>query len=595
MNRDFQSSAITRSQMIPDVPIKKLDDSHLIQEISKNYILIPKLRSPSTNNYIQQAPPIHNADTLQDKIDIQHLSNVETPSVRPNTNDNTDWKSKYEILNILKKEETESQAIELHEEINIPLKVTSESLSKNDIPLSNIYEKAVAPEDNTVANMHTNAGYKYLDELPEKDMPVEKVNYEGKICDGSNDNVIAHAAESGLHADIKKSTEIFDDGVGAIENIDHQLQNTHLECNYSEVSNAIPAEENVNYTGHEDYIYSEPINPNVPHEQINYEEHFEPINDVNPMMTPADHNVEITENVYVADDFNLPYESDVQPQLKCEDPQKAEYVDEQDAKPIQVISSNDLMNEINNSADAPESEPTEYVEQVAENVNMQELSPNVDLQMKSIADRSSEKLEIEQTNVDVAQPEEAPEPQAQTTAEITEMPVKEEQMPDAAGLEAYEAEQQGLFYSEHLNANYDYQQGDANVYDQAQQQGIAGVYPHNDNYPYYDNMQQPHPVDIGENEEQISRYDQSFPQQYVDPYESAYEKKPQQPEPFEPSQLYEESQPEALEQHDQQNYETEVYQSQEQVESQLDTEDGYNEQKKDVNPQQVEKPEPEKK
>ncbi|XP_075983191.1 uncharacterized protein LOC142981279 [Anticarsia gemmatalis] len=558
---DFQPSIVNRNHIIPDIPVAKIDNTYLIQEISKNYILIPKLRSQFVN--VPQNAMMQNTDIG----DIHIEKDFKTRDLKPSPNENTDWKSKYEILNILKKEESEKPTVKFSD-----ARSTEATLNKEPSYDNNYQNNVVNCDTNLIPAAHSDTGYKYLEELPEKDMPVENVNYEMKINE-TNDSSLLQAG-----SDINsKAVDILPASVDTVAEIDYKLQNTSLEQDYSaanEYSETNPTVEVNNYPVQDEYNYTESMDPNMTGEQVDYTEHFDPeynVNDI-PEEIPTETNVESNENIYREKESDEALNTEVlAQQFHSEDPGIATYVDEQDVNQAQAITSNDFVEEINQNV--VETTPSEFVEYATEDINVQEMQAHTEVQMKA-ADDSTSRQEVDITNVADTEVVHEQVPQMEIAPENQEV-VEQEQPVDAASIEAFDAEQKEMFYAENVAEDYEYQQNDPNAYTQ----DYPVAYHQNQDYAYYgENQQDAYPLNEGE--EQTMRYDPSYQQQYVDSYEKAYEQ--QQPQLYEESQNYEQMPPEQLEQ---------VYDQPEntsgEIETVLDTEEGYVEQKPEAEVKQM--------
>ncbi|CAH1637752.1 unnamed protein product [Spodoptera littoralis] len=164
--RDLQPSLKTPSHLLSDMPVRSTEDV-LIQEISKKYILIPKLRTTFINDHNNiwndTASQIQNTEKLPDRRPTQN--SVPINDLKLNPNENADWKDKYEILNILKNEEKEKQSGNSFTEFKEGPKhfaQTESFLENNQVPSN--YDR-----DITEAMKVT--------EIPEKDLPKDKLIY----------------------------------------------------------------------------------------------------------------------------------------------------------------------------------------------------------------------------------------------------------------------------------------------------------------------------------------------------------------------------------------------------------------------------------
>lgn len=500
-------------QLRQDISVQNVNET-LIQEVSKKYILIPKLTTPFIKSYLQPAHPICNDSIAEDGKHAINTLNTSN-SQQPYSNGNTDWKSKYEILNILKKEEKENEFLELVPE------------NSADTILHNTSDKVLVRGDNIMPqNMVVN--YKNLNELPEKDNSDEKNNNEFK-----NDQDII--PDPMTHVDGDNFAE-------TVANIDNKLEKTRLDDNnHIEPSNTNPsAEETIYVDNTDDYTYIEPATHTLVGEQRHYGEQHLSIADANLDQVdynysetglPADGLTQYEEHLEPVHNTNIKLEESLgEPEIESFEQQQRDsgniktevYLEEQNAESVQVISSNNLMEEVYNNPSVTDSDKDHVdYEPVLDNYNS-----NNDFKLKSSHDSVPEQTgtanspatTIEQKNPSEMVPE-----------------YKDEETIDVVGIQDFNAEQSEMFHSDHPVEGYEYQQGDANTnyqeYEKGETYQESEDYPRNENYPHATNyyneplQQDTYPAEIEEDEEHLKlRYDQSYPQQYIDPYESAYHK-----------------------------------------------------------------------
>ncbi|XP_052756649.1 probable serine/threonine-protein kinase clkA isoform X2 [Galleria mellonella] len=226
-----------------------------------------------------------------------------------------------------------------------------------------------------------------------------------------------------------------------------------------------------------------------------------------------------------------------------------------------------------------------------ETVNVQDYTPNNDLKLEE-----DPNIKIEE-NTDVInnfEPTNQYDPNSTTVAENMENPL------DSSGIEAFDAEQRELFYSEQTHQDYVYNQDeDANVYNQDYVSQNEN-YQDNQGNGYYEgaDTEQVYSAEINDNEETSQRYDPNYEQQYG-PYEpqqeqQGYEQQYIEPQEYVGPQEYESETRQELTQQEyyQPQFEEQHLETQETIEQQLDNEQGYVEKQNEyVEISNVEKPE----
>lgn len=230
-SRNYQSSITTRNPIFPEVDINN-GESYLIQEISKKYILIPKLRSSFQDNGIQ--PVILN----QSPDRLLPVQNIPVKEVKANTDENADWKSKYDILNILKNEE------------NIPIKfnskVESELQSNKGSLLNNPHQEPTNDYSKINTDGEVTPQTTFFNELPEKDTLQYDSNFHVE------DNGIKTLRPNEI-SDIKSYDVNMAAGIGndPKDNIDYNLEQLKLDYTNADETNVVvtrsPITERVNY------------------------------------------------------------------------------------------------------------------------------------------------------------------------------------------------------------------------------------------------------------------------------------------------------------------------------------------------------------
>lgn len=523
--------------MTSEAQLKNYEDTFLIQEISKKYILIPKLRSAFVNNYIQNMTPNPNNESLQ----ILHPVQDKNPmtDVNPSTNENTDWKSKYEILNILKNEENKEQTVNL----NIDVKGVSEPNVTKQSLLRNIEEQAVNYNNNINTDLETTN--KYLNELPEKDVSHDALNHEftHPIIEYSpNDTTYANTIPNTYNENSKE----FIANVDPTDDLNFKLRDIKLDYNHSDATNIFPPVGVSNYEAKPESDVDMPsTGPAIPGKLSGdtYSEHIE------------------NENVYPVEVDSAIYDQNVAvEQNKSADSEQVLYLDGDEISPIQLVNPSGLVNEMQNALPVVgDFNNIAKDEDSVEFGNIQEFTKNQSIQMKTDVNVNIQEKVEEQTNVDSMYDLEIP-------AEGVEL--TENQVDVSGSIADFDAEQREMFYSEPTDESNTYPQGDVNAfnpeYSQMENQESQ------ENAYYVGIQQEAYPVEISD-QEMTQQYDPNYEQQYVHLDEGLEEQQyEQQPEQYE-RQSYDQQEPTfEVQQYEQQNYET-----QEQVEQVLDVEDGY--------------------
>lgn len=516
-----------------DLPRNYIEETSILKEISKKYILIPKLRTTFPNDGFDDLPlPVPDS------------------SEKPNDIENNDWKSKYVILDQLKNREKEEE-------------ITKYISKDNRFDNTNNLDIATTDNDQVMQNyIGEELPTRYEEEIPEKDVSDQLVVENElkrlekcKINDEIPKPEVTHMP-SALSLNSDNATPYYDETQNEIfdQNAHKGTSevNENLEYNTQLEHNPIPAEQNVEAVSH---IDSNQYQENYP------EQEFQPGQE-------QEYPIEY-------DQFIPKTEGDTHTELE-----NVVNQEENDYSPIEVINPNELVDEINKDisvqeANAPANEyhnemANEYPAEIA---NTQEFTPNDAVQQPVLQDKQGINSENYMTD-DGTIVQGNPVPQ-----QLSDDPT------DNSGIEEFDAEQRDMFYSEQANENYAYDEqgtaGDAYNAEYAQNQN----YPQAQEYAYYDGAQEEegtYPVEINEHEETQQLYDQHYKQQYTTNYEQGYEQQavymeqdPTQPQ-FEEPALYDQAQQEFEQYNLEQTPET-----QEQVEQVLDREDGYIEKRVD--------------
>ncbi|KAG6449987.1 putative mediator of RNA polymerase II transcription subunit 26 isoform X2 [Manduca sexta] len=472
-------------QIVTDVSKKYLDDSILLQEITKKYILIPKRRAMFSNDYTETTKPAIESDS--------------------------DWKSKYDILNELKKNDKAEREKE------------KENPIKNEEPFVKMLNNEQVLNNNVmnIPDTKQHSVSQYDDITPDKELYESKTNKFNKT---NNDDLKTTAIITCNEKQFNKNN---------IQNIPPTVIND-LECKLTAVSVAQGRTENI--------------------ECIN----------------PVENTGELTDsNINTLERDKLECSNKIQAELDL--PQQIEFQENHDQNNTQepilsAIGSSDLTNDATNDTNIVTNEgliESEAVQYPIEIINVQEFTPGENVILEDGVNINP--------NFDREDSALVHEPQNEVATEETAI-----DSVDVAGIEAFDAEQREMFYSEQPNQNYSYDQ--MNAESNYQQYPQNENYQQNEEYAYYEGVPQDqnYSAELNEFEETSQPYDQTYQEQYAayDPVSYAndetYDQEPQQ---------YEEIQgidPSMQPEMEQLQYEQESYKPQ-QVEKQLDKEQGYTE------------------
>ncbi|CAD0203915.1 unnamed protein product [Chrysodeixis includens] len=220
LSHNYKSSITTRNSMLPDIGT---GEQYLIQEISKKYILIPKLRSSFNDNGVQpvilnQGPDRH--------LPVQ---SIPVKDVKANTDESADWKSKYDILNILKNEEKAP--------IKLSTGVESEFQSNKEILLSNTHREPTNDHSTINTDEEVTPQTTFFNELPEKDISKHMVTYD------SNFHIEDNGIEISSPNSISDRTTYDDNNAVVIsdpkDNIDYNLEQLKIDNTNADETNFI--------------------------------------------------------------------------------------------------------------------------------------------------------------------------------------------------------------------------------------------------------------------------------------------------------------------------------------------------------------------
>lgn len=507
-----------------DVSTNYIEETSILTEISKKYILIPKLRTTIQNDVPEVIPSTIPAP-VSSVIGKKTTNDVDT----------SDWKSKYDILEQLKTKEKE-------EGIHKYAKTDEQPTRKNNIDRAN---------DNT----HVMQNYirddlstRYEEEIPEKDV---------------SDQL---AVEKSLEKCI----------------ISEKLEIPSTYASHTTSAHSLTPESAAPYTPTQKETSDRyEVNENMMHD-TQPEPYVDPAEQNVEVASEIDNNIEYQN--YPEQEFPIEYEQFI-PITESDTNHTQEQVINQvenDYNPIEVINPSELANEIykENIVQEPIETGNEYIAEIADTqeftqdeylagiVNTQEFTKD-----EAVVLQHGQGIHPENYMSN-----------DETIVEGNPLPqMLAENPPENTGIEEFDAEQREMLYSEQADQNYEYVEqdagaGDAYNKDYAQNEN----YPQTQEYAYYEGAGQEeeegtHPVEINEHEETQQLYDQQYEQQYTTNYEQGYgqqavymEQDPTQPQ-FEKPALYGQDHTEF----EQYTYDQQPAETQEQVEKVLDSEDGY--------------------
>ncbi|XP_028159595.1 putative uncharacterized protein DDB_G0282499 isoform X1 [Ostrinia furnacalis] len=511
-----------------EVPKQHIDET-ILQEISKKYILIPKVR-PAHDDFATETP-----------------SKIE---------DNTDWKSKYQILEQIKKEEKEQDSPTHHEILQTA---------------NNTYEETITKDKEHPVT-------EYINKIPDNIISENKLSYNLQTY--PKDNVID---EQRYYDNNIETLEVSND------NLDNPKNNIETTNPHDTVNDNF-----VNYeNNYEDNVYEQmSINniTDISEKNINNYEYTQKLDESRINSTEEDAVMKMSgENsakIYPeadSDQTNIPSipsvppdaDSNEQPKRDNENHQQVYtnqeiYLDREEVAPVQDMNASDFVDEINNVV--PESNPnmaadTEYP---IETINVQDFTPHDDVQL--------------QDGININ-----PQPQVlvgQDDLTYHYDPVVETENA-IDGTKTFGTEQNQDFYNEHGDQNYDYtEEGVADNYN-TEQITPNENYEQNE-YAYYEGAQteQPYP-EANDNEVTSQRYDQNYEQQYGVAYDQEAYQQQGYAQGLEQTEYAEQMQHYEGQDQTQQDFEKVHYENQDNltpqyVEQQLDNEQGFTE-KQDEN------------
>ncbi|XP_049877652.1 uncharacterized protein LOC126374920 [Pectinophora gossypiella] len=531
-------------------------ENSIIAELLNKYILIPKRHC---------------------KYEESPFYDVKAVELQTNIQDNTDWKSKYEILNQLKQNEKE------------------ELEPQKDIPSVQSDINAISEELNTKAHIniptraHTQPPIEYGQDLPEKDTSGSRQEIKKK-------NVVVAPRK------VQQSEQLI--GNKQFYHTDTDLRYSHdLPLGKGSVTELIPKhsvpvkpldEQNIDATNVDSgqLEFDQPVTE--PNKTTTYEKNdkveFFAANTTDPTVVPQSQVLEhVTPSGNYTDDVEYPVDVinveqftpnndvilkdgvNVNPEGYGMDQSHFKQFSETVATP-QARTEQQYSNETEQQQYSNEQEQHPYgIEQLQysneqhQYSNEQQIQYSTEQQQYENPEASNINQQIDETTVPFA--EHVDDPSNPTVDE-------------------FEAEQT-QFYQEPVEGDVTYDEQGANMYDTQNKN-----YQQNGQY-YYEAPHEEAPSEINEHEETSQEYDPAYAQQYLNMQGGEYEQQQEieqsdqqytQQEGYEPApvaydQQYQE-QPQGYEQYnqeyyDQQQYQQENYEAVQQIEQQLNNEENY--------------------
>ncbi|XP_038206890.1 GATA zinc finger domain-containing protein 14-like [Zerene cesonia] len=497
---------------------RNIDETAILKEISKSYILIPKKHSVSESNNTYSIPA--------------------TSSVTNLSND-TDWKSKYDILNELKQNDKD-EYIKKHRDAPQTL-----SLSER------LYDKYDFPEKDNNSNKQVNINEPHSEQinaLNNEDQPRKTNEYQPQQINKYTCNETFDAKNHSL-----------EDEKGHVASKDTDLHKK-IGNDTTQDTGKLMSELDVVVNNENSLLKLDNQFFDTDHDKTNELEN----NDINDELNQSNQDIQFKkkENDILDNFAESVNQKSKDLETKISYDNKDEYTDlnDQSRKDIcQPISTPDkkqheiniltLQNSDSNDNKKDKFESTERIEENVENV----------IKTQDIK-KDDNNLEIVETSkgfeesILIGSSE-----QFQTNVETTDL-LKDTNENDTSQIKEYEDEQKNMFYSDNPNENYAYNEelgGNATENEN---------YENNEQYSYYEAVkdQANYGTEINEHLESTERYDPNYEQQY----ENQYDGNPTQYQNENYEQVYynveeqnQDYQQEQYQNYDPQNYEQPYHQS----------------------------------
>lgn len=488
-----------------------LDETIFLKDLSKRYILIPKLHSTVSDNEI----------------------NIKMPDIKsdPILDDNNDWKSKYHILTQLNKTE------------NKVLRKVNHSPKTNDIPTK--YENTQKYETNFNNNINEDDNMKYKYEIPEKDVTVNKDTID--LLNTENNDIINDSYQKiQTTNDLNPSYEPTHFETYE-SNISNKIQNLYLSGNLLSddklnTKNYDGVVENVNPTTNSEYI-SLNSETEIYYEQKN-QENCENLNVSEPefqkseKISNLDHNVSFVErNENNLSGTNTSYFTKNAPDNVVQEIEKEVMPDTTNEFPIETINmQNFTLNENTTSEDGV-------------NINHEDISLNqVPIDVTNHVNTNSDPVIIQEHTDNTVY-----------TTDIEEFDKEQREMFYSEQHEAFDPNTDNIYEGSEYNKKENLQQDEYNYYQgQVEQADSVEINEHEETAQRYDPSY----------EEQYAYRDQVYDQQIETQKQLEYRQ-----QQYEENYVQENNYDELQQEYNQIQYED--YQPEIQIEEQFDKEQGH--------------------
>ncbi|XP_072929875.1 uncharacterized protein [Epargyreus clarus] len=447
---DNYVSHLEAPNVTSDILNKHLDESTILKEISKRYILIPKRRMPI------------------DKVEYAYSKDA--------INDN-DWRSKYNILDNLKQQEKEGRS-------DTPTNLHNEIINRSYKDPEVIYDNQSRIFDNSRNQILPEVNANKLNTYPENKTN-KSVDFEipENSCIDDNKKMPLQASS------ISPNKDLTIDDTKPLHNSD--LTNTTVTSEIHE-----PHQE---YIEEKEKYYSD-----INEKQVNYEQNQNIDNDMH--ITEGYNNsqnypegIQLENDNQTLPDYNehkgyenvndISYSEELSTEVQLQEPSVVAITDENQL--INPIENTENEKDIRNAQDLPCPEP---------------------VKLNADTDKSyGGQMEADQITYDPPQ-------DLETTQENNPVMLENtEHVDHDSEINAFEAEQKEMFYSEQTDDAYAYNQGDSNTGEYP-----AEGYEQNDQYAYFEGAQQEqgYATNVNEHEEATERYDPHYNQQYEGTYEN---------------------------------------------------------------------------
>ncbi|XP_045502989.1 LOW QUALITY PROTEIN: putative uncharacterized protein DDB_G0289963 [Colias croceus] len=508
---------------------RNLDETAILKEISKSYILIPKKHS---------VPDIKNRFSIPTSSSITNLSN------------DTDWKSKYDILNEIKQNDEEY--------INKKHQDVPQTCS---VPEKLYYDKYDFPEKDNNSDKHIN-----INETP------EQINIEnnGDELRKTNDYLTTAPQDTNKYDKIKcnetldhtKNNSLNDEKIH-VANKDTMVEDSLKKIDNDFTKNPEKFIPELNVVNNENLLLT-PENQRIINTDNGKTHEFEngDLNKINEDLNQRTQEIKFKEKENdILNNFKESVNHDFETKIPYTD--KNEYKDLNNQNICQT-ESNDNKQHVSTTqnSDFINVDKLESTERIEENItNLSETQEIIEDDNEGNINLKNEDIpkSFEESNL-IGSGE-----QFQTDIETTKL--KDTTENDTSQIKEYEDEQKNMFYSENPNENYAYNEklgGNA---------AENETYENNEQYSYYEAVKDEanYGPEINEHAESTEPYDPNYEQQYDNQYvgnPTQYQNENYEQGYYNVEEQNQEYQQEQYQNYDQQNYEQQYHQSDNPVEQQ---------------------------